>query len=198
MMLSQLIAAVVKQRQCAELTYKRGLVSWKSMRQLIALLDMPPPYNLLELRLVNCDTTPKVLYEIVNHLGFQASNLRHLALVQMKMNFPLDELGDMIKESRTLIDLDISGNDCQPLHFVPLLLALTQNHVLQTLNLSWNTILDRSDQISKLDDDEDAELTTETLNEMTEQGRINSLTDEESHYEIKRKDMPLLLIQCIT
>ena len=71
--------------------------------------------------------------------------MRSLALVQMKINFQLHKLAQML-EKGTLQDLDISANNCVPLHFVPLLLALAHNKTLHTLNLSQNQLLDKSDQ----------------------------------------------------
>ena len=95
---------------------------------------------------MNCHTSPTALEELFYTLSDKSQNLRTLALVKMKMNFPLDILAKLTK-SPMLQDLDISGNDCKPLHFVPLLHALSKNRTLHVINMSWNSILDRNDQI---------------------------------------------------
>ena len=61
----------------------------------------------------------------------------------MKINFPLHNLAKIV-ESETLQDLDISANDCLPIHFVPLLKTLAHNKTLHTVNLSWNQLLDKA------------------------------------------------------
>lgn len=67
--------------------------------------------------------------------------LKSLALVSMKMNFPLDSIASLVKNSHSLQELDLSGNDFQPKHFAPLLKAIAYNKVLRTINLSWNKII---------------------------------------------------------
>ena len=64
----------------------------------------------------------------------------------MKINFSLDSMAKIL-EHETVQDLDISANDCLPLHFVPLLKTLAHNKTLHTLNLSFNQLLDKSDQV---------------------------------------------------
>ena len=61
------------------------------------------------------------------------------------MNFPLTDLARLVASSTILQELDISGNDCQPLHFPDLLKALAFNKVIHNLNLSWNKIIHPDD-----------------------------------------------------
>ena len=61
----------------------------------------------------------------------------------MRVNFPLDDLAKLI-ESPALHELDFSGNDCLPRHFVPLWKNLAFNKTLHSLNLSWNMLIDNT------------------------------------------------------
>ena len=82
---------------------------------------------------------------LLHYLGNNEIHLRSLALVQMKLNFPLDDLALLLRNSIALQDLDISNNDCLPIHFAPVLKELAHNKLLHSLNLSWNTLIDRHD-----------------------------------------------------
>ena len=75
--------------------------------------------------------------DLIDIIAMEECHLRSIALVQMKLNFPLDNLAKIL-ENENLQDLDISANDCLPIHFVPLLKALAHNKTLQSVNLSWN------------------------------------------------------------
>ena len=90
------------------------------------------------------------MQELVRELGDQeVPFLRSLALVQMKLghsDFNLDGIAKLLRKSKTLGELDISGNNLQPRHFPELFKALAFNKMLHNLNLSWNEILDRTDQ----------------------------------------------------
>ena len=114
------------------------------MEALKPILDLAPPHNLHELRLVNCETQPRIMQDLLRTLAESESNhLRSLALVQMKINFGLHGLASLVASSDCLADLDLSSNDCLPQHFAPLLKAIAHNKTLQIVNLSWNLLLDR-------------------------------------------------------
>ena len=83
--------------------------------------------------------------ELLTILSSQTCYLRSLALVQMNLNFSLDPVAVLVDTSEYLQDLDLSGNNLRTMHFAPLLIALANNKVLNTINLSWNTIVDRND-----------------------------------------------------
>ena len=74
-------------------------------------------------------------------LGGGECKLRALALVQMKINFSLDELAHLVDTSEVLQELDLSNNECLPIHFAPLFKSLAYNKKLQQVNLSWNTLI---------------------------------------------------------
>ena len=67
--------------------------------------------------------------------------LRSLALVDMKLDFPLDDLAHFVDVNDCLTDLDLSGNNLLPLHFVNLLKALAFDKTLINVNLSWNSLI---------------------------------------------------------
>lgn len=52
----------------------------------------------------------------------------------------------ILQESAFLEHLDVSWNDLIPIHFTPLLEVVQGNRTLISLNLSWNTIIDATDQ----------------------------------------------------
>ena len=86
----------------------------------------------------------------------------------MRINFPLDDLAKLVRNSESLTELDISGNDAQPRDFVSLLKALAFNKYIYNLNLSWNKILDSTDW----NDQVSFELTKFTLYEMFEEREL--------------------------
>ena len=82
-----------------------------SLLALKNILELPCPHNLLELRLVDCQSSTKVLKRLVDLLANETCYLRSIALVQMKINFPLHGVAKLLDHD-TLHDLDISANDC--------------------------------------------------------------------------------------
>ena len=150
-MISDLLDAMSHTRLLQELVIKRNAFLDSSLTALESILLLEHPNNLIELRLVNCETNNRVMRQLLHSLGnFEnVSHLRSLAIVQMKLNFALDDLAQLVQNSEALQDLDLSCNDCVPMHFESLLKALAYNHTLHTVNLSWNTLIDRKDQVSK-------------------------------------------------
>ena len=113
----------------------------RSLTALKSVLELQAPASLLELRLVNCETNIKVMKSLMGFLGGGECKLRALALVQMKINFSLDELAHLVDTSEVLQELDLSNNECLPIHFAPLFKSLAYNKKLQQVNLSWNTLI---------------------------------------------------------
>lgn len=142
-MAAELLNAFLQRQTLVELAFKRNVFLETSLKALVPIMQIKPPQNLLELRLVNCQTTPKVMNELLGALAdcMNINQLRCLALVQMRINFPLDSLAK-IAEAGSLQELDFSGNHCLPRHFIPFWKTLASNKTLQTLNLSWNMMLD--------------------------------------------------------
>lgn len=54
----------------------------------------------------------------------------------------MDELGLLVKQSRTLRELDVSWNILKPQSYPTLINSLGLNRTLLTLNLSWNKLVD--------------------------------------------------------
>ena len=116
----------------------------QSLAAISPILTSPPPHILIELRLVDCATSTRVMQDLHKTLANTETYLRSLALVQMKMNFPLTNLATFVENSNSLENLDLSGNNLQSLHFVNLLKAIAHNKTLHNINLSWNKILDEN------------------------------------------------------
>ena len=147
-MCATLLDALLKQKHLQEFVYKRNVFGERALEALRPILLLPPPHNLHELRLVNCETSTRIVRDLLRTLaGGESSHLRSLALVQMKISFGLHDLASLVANSDCLAELDLSCNDCLPHHFAPLLKALAHNKTLQVVNLSWNLLLDRAAQI---------------------------------------------------
>ena len=98
-----------------------------------------------ELRLVNLQTAPEVVRELLDHMTICRVELRTLGLVQLHINLiGMKLLARFVEESNYLEDLDISWNDLIPVHFTPLLEVLSRNRTLVSLNLSWNILIDKT------------------------------------------------------
>jgi hypothetical protein len=57
------------------------------------------------------------------------------------------ELGTLVAESHHLSDFDISWNLVKTKSYINLILALGENRVLKSLNLSWNPIVEEGEKI---------------------------------------------------
>ena len=78
--------------------------------------------------------------------------LRTVSFVQLNLTSRAMKLvTQFLDESLYLEDLDVSWNDLVPLSFTPMLEVLSRNKSLKSLNLSWNTIIDKADQNNKFD-----------------------------------------------
>lgn len=62
----------------------------------------------------------------------------------------MDLIAKYVDTSECLEDLDLSWNDVIPQHFTPLLEVLSRKHRLKSLNLSWNTMIDKADHNNKV------------------------------------------------
>ena len=122
--------------------------------------------------------------------------LRSLALVDMKLDFPLDDLAHFVDVNDCLTDLDLSGNNLLPLHFVNLLKALAFDKTLINVNLSWNSLINQR-QIEK-EDVLSIDLTEERMNIIIEKGLTNLYLYDESLDYITEKQIPQLIIECFS
>ena len=72
-----------------------------------------------------------------------------LGLVNTKIgDASMAEVGQIVAESRTLRELDISWNVLRPQSYIQLMESLGPNKTLQTLNLSWNRIVDTVETVT--------------------------------------------------
>ena len=130
-MCATLLDALLGQKHLQEFVYKRNAFGEQALEALRPILQLAPPHNLHELRLVNCETQTRIMQDLLGTLAESESNhLRSLALVQMKINFGLRDLASLVSNSEFLSELDLSCNDCMPHHFAPLLKALAHNKTL--------------------------------------------------------------------
>ena len=60
----------------------------------------------------------------------------------------MQELGEIVAESKTLRELDVSWNVLRPQSYIALMLSLGANKTLKTLNLSWNRLVDPLETIT--------------------------------------------------
>ena len=96
---------------------------------LIKLIHRPIPYNLDEVRLINCKIAPQAVQYFIQEIN--GSNLRKLSLVKCEINKTLFEgVLDLIENSYNIIDLDISWNKLRPLDMRKLFKTLSTNRQL--------------------------------------------------------------------
>ena len=121
----------------------------KGLTALQPLLIRPEPKNLLELKLVSCQTAPRIMKELAEFLISNKVKLRTLCLVRMQLKSSLIEpISSFLSQSIHLEDLDLSWNSLNPTDFIPLYNVLSENKTLRSLNLSFNTLIDKTEQNS--------------------------------------------------
>ena len=195
-MFGKLLTQIANQQKLQELIYKRNEFQEQSLAPLKSILMIQPPQQLQELRLVDCDTSPQIVRSLLSTLAdLETCSLRSLYLVQMKMNFPLTDLARLVASSTILQELDISGNDCQPLHFPDLLKALAFNKVIHNLNLSWNKIIHPDDWHEAIPDKRLVDFTLQHM--FDERDMLPTLIHSESFDGFKVKQMPKLVVESI-
>lgn len=102
-MAATLFQALAQRMTIVDIVYKRNALQLDSVIALEKILQYKPPNNLLELRLVNCQSSTKAMKTLLKALVTQVNNedsyLRTLALVKMKINFPLDSVAQLLKST---------------------------------------------------------------------------------------------------
>ena len=92
-----------------------------------------------ELRIVNCKINQTAVNTLVS--GLKNTRLRKLTLVKIGINGNLlDKVIEIVKSSRSLVELDISWNGITSVELRKLFEVLATNRQLQYLNISWNEI----------------------------------------------------------
>ena len=116
------------------------------------LLVRPDPNHLLELKLVNCITAPRIMENLLEFMIENEVHLRALSLVKMSLKHKALQLcSEYLKNSHHLEDLDLSWNNLIPNDFTVMLEILGENKTLRSLNLSCNMLIDKNDQNNKFD-----------------------------------------------
>lgn len=100
-------------------------------------------HSLRSLHLKHCKMTAKVTHDLLYSFNRTKNYIRSLSLVNVNVNQTnFRELGKMIKNSRHLIELDISWNGMRCHQMYELIDVIVENRSLQHLNLSYNNIFD--------------------------------------------------------
>ena len=80
--------------------YKNNVFLQKSLQAIKPILYRPDPHNLMELRLVNCNTQTNLMTEMIKFMIDEEVQIRSLSLVRMQISKTcLDKIGDFVKES---------------------------------------------------------------------------------------------------
>jgi len=108
----------------------------------------------------------------------------------MKIDFPLDDLARFVEKTASLEDLDLTGNHLKHVHFAPLMLALARHRELKTLNLSYNSLLARTDWEVPYD----FFVQPPALRQMD---NSRQLIQRESLADIKPSQMPQLVVESL-
>ena len=96
--------------------------------------------------MVNCNTSPLIVGNLIQFFVDASVNLRSLSLVRMQISgSALNTIATFLEESEHLQDLDISWNNLIPRDFLPLLKVISRNKTLRILNLSCNSLLEKKD-----------------------------------------------------
>lgn len=145
--LSLLLDGLLHMEGFQKFVYKNNVFLEESLEMLKPILKLKSPRDLQELRLVNLQTKPEVIRELLDHMTQCRVELRTLGLVQLHIDqLAIHTVARFVEESNFLEDLDLSWNDLIPSNFVPLLDVLSRNKMLKSLNLSWNMIIDKAAQ----------------------------------------------------
>jgi hypothetical protein len=137
-----LFSAFMRLDQVKDLVLRRTDIGKRSLDALIPSLYREYPNHLSCLRLINCKIGAKITHNLITALR-QKNQLQTLALVNANIqDAAMLELGQLVKESKYLVDFDISWNLVKTTSYITLINALQDNRALKNLNLSWNKLVD--------------------------------------------------------
>ena len=107
----------------------------------------------------------------------------------------IEKVSRFIEESKHLEDIDLSWNDLIPPNFTSLFYVLSRNKTLRSLNLSCNTIIDKSDQNKEIS------FTYQSLYDQYLQQRRESIERGMSHINTGKKESEMdhseLVLNCL-
>jgi len=83
-MLSHMLEGLQEQSNFKAFTYKKNSLNEKSVRQIVKLLCREMPFNLDELRIINCTISPYATQLLLEDVP--ETSLRRLSLVKTQMN----------------------------------------------------------------------------------------------------------------
>jgi hypothetical protein len=133
-----LIEAFGEQNRFNSFIIKHNDFGSKSLQQLLPLLERGFARSLNEIRIVSCQTTSKVMSELLEVLA-ENSNVTKLALVEAKLNcLHIEDIKRFITQSVFLKELDLSWNALGTKEMLDLTSILADNKTLTYVNLSWN------------------------------------------------------------
>jgi len=125
-MLATILQGLTGQRNFKAFTYKKSKLGEKSINAIIELVKRPMPHNLDELRIVNCQIKPQPIKNLLE--AFADTHIRRLTLVKCGVDFlTLGYIIELIQNSRSLIELDISWNKLTSDHLQRLFDVLATN-----------------------------------------------------------------------
>lgn len=138
-MLAIMLTGLLRQQQFKALTCKKSNLDAYSTDVIVELLLRPFPFNLDELRIINCRVKPVIIQKLLKPIP--DTKLRRLALVGAGIDTnTFSHILDLLTKSGTLIELDISWNLLGPEDLKRLFALLAENRKLICLNVSWNNI----------------------------------------------------------
>lgn len=134
--------------------YRHSVFMDQGLSAIKPVLARPSPKNLFELKLVNCQTAPRIIEQLLQFMTAEKVPLRAFALVRMNLHtHGLQLVAKFLNESSFLEDLDLSWNNLIPSDFKLFLEVLSNNRTLRVLNLSCNMLVEKRDQNNKFDFD---------------------------------------------
>jgi hypothetical protein len=125
-MLAAMLEGLHEQHNFKALTYKKNSLGIKSVEQLAKLIKRQRPFNLDEVRIINCKISSAASQMLLEEI--QGTNLRRLALVKCHINSShFEYILELVRSSPSLKELDISWNRLTPRDLSELFAVLASN-----------------------------------------------------------------------
>lgn len=97
--LSILLEGCLEMQSLNHFVYKNNILMNQGLQALKPILLRPSPYNLKELRLVNCDTSELLMEELIDFIVTENVQLRSLSLVRMRVTrLCIEEISGLVQK----------------------------------------------------------------------------------------------------
>lgn len=140
---SDVLEGLARLKDFKSIVYKMNAFQELSLRSLRPLLLKRLPYQLAEIKLIDCQMNGSHICKLMDLLAETNSQLSKLALVnahQTESSF--EKVIGFLKQSEHLRELDLSWSKLPPTSWRKFLAVIAENRQLAALNLSHNKLLE--------------------------------------------------------